>query len=218
METAQAAKTVLSSATTVTMIADREADLYPFWASIPEANIHMLGQIFHNRRLPGGGSLYTASATWPVLGRRTIAIRERPDRPARVAELEVRAGTVTIPRPQEPRTSTLPKQVTLTLLEVSEPAPPGPPSSPCNSPRPATARTVWTAPSSSRPPNSTLSKPSIDPTQDQARPGPTHIQAAACHGPLGSSRTSAAGMALGPKPPNRQAPSPSSTASTFSKP
>jgi hypothetical protein len=124
VETAQAAKTVLSSATTVTMIADREADLYPFWASIPEANIHVLGRIFHDRRLPGGGSLYTASATWPVLGRRTIAIRERPDRPARVAELEVRAGTVTIPRPQASPTSTLPKQVTLTLLEVSEPAAP----------------------------------------------------------------------------------------------
>ena len=124
VETAQDAKAVLSSAATVTMIADREADLYPLWASIPAPNIHVLGRIFHDRKLPDGGTLYTAAAAWPVLGRREIAIRDRPDRPARMAELEVRAGTVTIPRPLEPRTSTLPDQITLTLVEVIEPAPP----------------------------------------------------------------------------------------------
>lgn len=124
VETAQSAKAVLSSAATVTMIADREADLYPLWASIPGPNVHVLGRIFHDRKLPTGGTLYGVPAAWPVLGRREVAIRERPDRPARIAELEVRAGAVTIPRPQEPRQSALPEQITLTLIEVTEPAPP----------------------------------------------------------------------------------------------
>lgn len=124
VETAQDAKTVLSSASMVTMIADREADLYALWASIPEPNIHVLGRIFHDRKLPGGGTLYSACAMWPALGRREIAIRERPDRPARTAELEVRAGTVSIPRPQGPSLSSLPQEVTLTLIEVTEPVPP----------------------------------------------------------------------------------------------
>jgi hypothetical protein len=124
VETAQDAKAVLSSASMVTMIADREADLYALWASIPGPNIHVLGRIFHDRKLPGGGTLYSAPTMWPALGRREIAIRERPDRPARTAELEVRAGTVTIPRPQGQSLSSLPEEVTLTLIEVTEPVPP----------------------------------------------------------------------------------------------
>jgi len=123
VETAQDAKAVLSSASMVTMIADREADLYALWASIPGPNIHVLGRIFHDRKLPGGGTLYSAPTMWPALGRREIVIRERPDRPARTAELEVRAGAVTIPRPQGHYPSTLPDQVTLTLIEVTEPTP-----------------------------------------------------------------------------------------------
>jgi hypothetical protein len=124
IETAQDAKAVLRSAATVTLIADREADLYALWASIPGPNVHVLGRVFHDRKLSDGGTLYTAAAAWPALGRRKIAIRERPNRPARIAELEVRAGTVTILRPLEPRKSALPEQVTRTLVEVIEPAPP----------------------------------------------------------------------------------------------
>lgn len=124
VETAQDAKALLSSAAMVTMIADREADLYPLWASVPGPNVHVLGRIFHDRKRVGGGTLYTAAAAWPVLGRREIAVRERPDRPARKAALEVRAGEVVIARPMEPRKSALPEQITLTLIEVIEPAPP----------------------------------------------------------------------------------------------
>ena len=124
VETAQSAKAVLSSASMVTMIADREADLYPLWASIPEPNIHVLGRIFHDRKLPDGGTLYAAPAAWPALGRREIAIRERPDRPARRAELELRAGRVTLPRPPMAGQSAFPEKIDLTLIEVSEPAPP----------------------------------------------------------------------------------------------
>jgi hypothetical protein len=124
VETARDAKAVLSSASMVTMIADREADLYALWASIPGPNVHVLGRIFHDRKLPDSGMLYDAPATWAALGRREIAIRERSDRPARTAQLEVRAGAVTIPRPQGLPPSTLPAQVTLTLIEVTEPRPP----------------------------------------------------------------------------------------------
>jgi Transposase DDE domain len=123
IETAQDAKALASAAAMVTMIADREADFYALWASIPGPNVHVLGRICRDRKLPEGGALYGAAAAWPALGRRRIAIRERPDRPERTAELEVRAGAVGIARPLEPRKSTLPERVTLTLIEVIEPAP-----------------------------------------------------------------------------------------------
>jgi Transposase DDE domain len=124
VETAQRAKPVLAAAAQVTMIADREADLYPLWATVPEGKVHVLGRIFHNRKLPDGGMLYDLPAGWPCLGQREVAIRERPDRPARLARLEVRAGRVTVPRPQEMKEGGLPDAVTLTLVEVTEPSPP----------------------------------------------------------------------------------------------
>jgi hypothetical protein len=124
IKTPQAAKPVLAAAATVTMIADREADSYPFWALVPEANVHVLGRVYHDRKLAEGGTLTTAARSWPVLGTRRLTIREREERPEREAVLELRAGTVTILRPQETRDPGLPDKLTLTLIELSEPNPP----------------------------------------------------------------------------------------------
>jgi len=115
---------VLAAATMVTMVADREADSYPFWALVPEANVHVLGRVYHDRKLAEGGTLTTAARSWSVLGTRRLTIREREERPEREAFLELRAGTVTILRPQETRDPGLPDKVTLTLIELSEPNPP----------------------------------------------------------------------------------------------
>jgi hypothetical protein len=61
---------------------------------------------------------------WPVLGARRITIRERADRPERLADLDVRAGSITIPRPRSVPKAGVPDQVTLTLIELTEPNPP----------------------------------------------------------------------------------------------
>lgn len=124
IETPQTAKGALASAARVTMIADREADSYPLWALVPETNVHVLGRVYHDRKLAGGGTLTTVARRWPVLGTRCLTIRERETRPEREATLELRAGSVTILRPQEAREPGLPEQVTLTLIELSEPNPP----------------------------------------------------------------------------------------------
>jgi hypothetical protein len=124
IETPQAAKRVLAAAAMVTMIADREADSYPFWTRVPEANIHVLGRVYHDRKLAEGGTLTTVARSWSVLGTRRLTIREREGRPEREAILELRAGTVTILRPQETSDSGLPDKVKLTFIELSEPNPP----------------------------------------------------------------------------------------------
>jgi hypothetical protein len=54
-----------------------------------------------------------------------MTLRERPGRPEREARLELRFGTVTIARPREAGTPELPAQVTLSLIELTEPDPPG---------------------------------------------------------------------------------------------
>jgi hypothetical protein len=124
VETAQAAKTTLSTAAMVTMVADREADFYQMWAMVPGANIHVLGRVYHDRGLVGGGTLTTIAQNWAVHGTRQITIRERGDRPERDALLQLRYGEVTIPRPESAREPGLPRQVALTLIELTEVDPP----------------------------------------------------------------------------------------------
>ncbi len=120
VETAQAAKDTLSGAARITMIADREADIYQLWASVPAPTVDVLGRLFHVRSLVGGGTTHTIAQTWPALDRRTVSIREREDRDERQAVLELRFGEVTIERPKTATEPGLPKQLTLTLIEVSE--------------------------------------------------------------------------------------------------
>lgn len=59
-----------------------------------------------------------------MLGTRRLRLREREGRPEREAELALRAGSVTLVRPRGTRAPGLPKQLTLTLIELSEPDPP----------------------------------------------------------------------------------------------
>jgi hypothetical protein len=124
IETAQAAEPALAAAAMVTMTADREADLYPLWALVPHGNVHVLGRVYHDRKLATGGTLTMAARDWPVLGTRRLRLREREGRPEREAELELRTGSVTLLRPRWTREPGLPKQLTLTLIELSELNPP----------------------------------------------------------------------------------------------
>ena len=124
VETASAAKRVLGGAARVTMVADREADLFALWALVPEPGIDVLGRIHHDRSLVSGGTLTTIARQWPLAGTRQMTLRERPGRPEREARLELRFGVVTIARPREARASGLPTQVTLSLIELTEPDPP----------------------------------------------------------------------------------------------
>jgi len=125
IETAQAAKRCLGAAAMVTMIADREADMYALWASVPAPGVHVLGRVYHDRPVLGGGCLSTVARSWPACGTRRILLHERGERPERDAVVEVRFGQVTLARPRTVEAcQNLPKQITLTLLEVSEPSPP----------------------------------------------------------------------------------------------
>jgi len=123
-ETAAAAKEVLADAASVTLIADREADMYALWALVPTLGMHALGRVHYDRRLVDGGTLATIAEDWPLSGARTITLRERQDRPERQAKLELRFGSVTIIRPDDIADRQLPEQLTLRLVEVLEIDPP----------------------------------------------------------------------------------------------
>ena len=125
VDTAQQAKQVLRSAAMVTVVADREADIYPNWASVPDANFHLLGRAMSDRLLAGGGMLFAAAAAFPVVGRRRIELRSHePAHPKRTAVVQLRYGEVEICRPRDEYDHSLPPTVRLRLIEVREVNPP----------------------------------------------------------------------------------------------
>jgi len=124
IETAATAKTVLSQAASVTVVADRESDIYAEWATIPGDNFHLLTRARHDRAVAGGGTLASVAERLPVAGTRTIELAATAQRAARRAVLDLRFGQVEVLRPDSPDTKGLPKTVSLTLVEVIERDPP----------------------------------------------------------------------------------------------
>jgi hypothetical protein len=109
----------------VTVVADRESDIYPAWASVPRAGFHLLSRAMVDRRLAGGGTRFSAAESFAVAGRRKIQLAARqPDRAARTATVEMRYGEVEICRPRDERDHSLAKTVRLRLVEVREVDPP----------------------------------------------------------------------------------------------
>ncbi len=119
------AKTILANAAMVTVVADRESDIYAEWARLPGPNFHMITRAMQDRRLAGGDKLSSVGKRFEVVGTKTIELVARaPNRPARLAELTVRFGKIALAHPTRTAERGLPKSVRLTLVEVIEPRPP----------------------------------------------------------------------------------------------
>jgi hypothetical protein len=80
----QAADLLAAGASRVTVVADREADLYEMFACLPEG-VDALVRAHHDRCLTDGGRLYTSCVGLPELGRETVELPAIPGRPARRA-------------------------------------------------------------------------------------------------------------------------------------
>lgn len=124
---AEQAKSVLQSASMVTVVGDRESDIYAQWASVPEDGFHVLTRAMNDRRLSSGVPLFETMAGFATVGQRTIELPARePGRAARTAKLELGFGTVEIVRPHSEWDRSLAKTVTLRAIDVREiDAPPG---------------------------------------------------------------------------------------------
>lgn len=127
--TARAAGDLLKSAATVTVVADRESDIYDEWGSLPRPGLHLLTRAMMDRRLSDKGKLFARAGSFAVADRYEVAVPARlasPGRPAaaaRTAKVELRFGEVTIRRPDK-SDPTLPDRVTIRVVHVAEPAPP----------------------------------------------------------------------------------------------
>ena len=121
----RAAASVLANAS-VTMVADRESDIYLLFARKPE-RLDLIVRASQDRGLANGGTLFGALADAEPLS--TSAVRVAPRGPGdkgRIATVELRARSVRIARPQKMARSDAPEAVELTLVEAREVgAPPG---------------------------------------------------------------------------------------------
>lgn len=125
VSTGEQARSVLSAAATVTVVGDRESDIFAFWATLPGPGFHLIGRVMHDRCLADGSSLYAAGERLAAAATRTLDLPARaPQRAARTAELTLRFGPVLLRRPRGKHYRDLPASVPLTLVEVVELAPP----------------------------------------------------------------------------------------------
>jgi hypothetical protein len=82
LATAERAKDVLAGAGMVTVVADRESDIYAEWARLPAPDFHLLTRAMQDRPLVGGGTLFAAARAFPPAGTRTVELpASRPKRP-----------------------------------------------------------------------------------------------------------------------------------------
>jgi len=80
LSTATAAKSVLGKAACVTVVSDRESDIFAEWAWLPEANFHLLTRAMKDRHTIAG-KLSTAALA--PAGKADLVLRARPGRLAR---------------------------------------------------------------------------------------------------------------------------------------
>jgi hypothetical protein len=120
LSTAQAAKGVLSRATMVTEVSDRESDIYAKWVRLPGPDFHILTRAMHDRPITEGGGKLSTALLRPAGDAQDVELRARPGRPARTAHLVARFGQVSLKRPKSTREKDLTKTVTVSLVEVTE--------------------------------------------------------------------------------------------------
>jgi hypothetical protein len=113
----------LANADTITMVGDREGDIYHLFANRP-SNVHLLVRSAQNRALAEGGSLAVHCAALPEQARETIDVPAKGKNPARKATVALRFGPATLKRPENSPDKDQAKTVSLWVVDVQEVDPP----------------------------------------------------------------------------------------------
>ncbi len=122
LNAAEEAGDVLHAAAMVTVVGDRESDIYDQFAHRP-SGVHLLSRSAQDRALTNGVLLSATVAAWPVQGQVRIDLLATEKRAARLARVALRFGSVVLRRPQT-ADRTIADSVTLRVVDVSEVDPP----------------------------------------------------------------------------------------------
>jgi hypothetical protein len=124
LDTAARASEVLAAASSITVISDRESDIYEHFTGRP-ANTHLIVRACQNRKIEttseeAGELLFSFVDGLPEAGQFRTKIPAAPGRKAREAELAVRFSPVTLCKPLHGAARDLPNTIALTLVDVRE--------------------------------------------------------------------------------------------------
>ncbi|NEW80719.1 MAG: IS4 family transposase, partial [Gelidibacter sp.] len=122
IEVAQKSKDVLSKAATVTIIEDREGDIYEQFALIPDEKTHLIIRSRTTRKLANGSSLYAEVEDAPVVGEYEIDVPtdKRKGQYKRKATIELRFTTCEIKCPANLSKKGYPPSIEVTCISAKE--------------------------------------------------------------------------------------------------
>lgn len=123
LDGADAAARVCAGAREITIVADRESDIYAAFAHRP-ARAHMIVRAAQDRSLEDGERLFAAIDALPEAGRAKLALPAKPGRPAREAKLAARFCRIDLKRPRNSLDEGLPATLSLHVVDIREVDPP----------------------------------------------------------------------------------------------
>ncbi len=123
LEGADQAASVCAGAACVTVISDRESDIFEAFALRPEG-AELLVRAAHDRGLEDGRSLFAAIDAVSAAGRAELGLPAKPGRKRRMAQMEARFMAVSLARPKNGLRADLPPSVALSLVDIREIDPP----------------------------------------------------------------------------------------------
>lgn len=122
LETAMETQKNLSHAKLITVIADRESDIYEEWYRIPNSKTHLLTRCCRDRVLiDRSEKLFEYTDTLPVKSSYTLDLPARPGkRSSRKTQIELRFDKVTLKKPQKCSDLNAPEMVEVHVVDVRE--------------------------------------------------------------------------------------------------
>jgi hypothetical protein len=120
LDSTKRAAEVLTEAVSITVVSDRESDIYEHFASRPQTT-HLIVRACQNRRIEGEqiDLLFSHIDSLPEEGRLKVNIPAAPGRKARSSELAIRFSRVTLRKPLH-GAADLPDTVLLAVVDVRE--------------------------------------------------------------------------------------------------
>ena len=121
LEAASQSKELLGSARSVTVVADRESDIYDL-LSLKDEKLHLLIRSNADRQLVQGGKLSTYLGELPCMHQYELPIAGdiRTDTPRRLATMGLKWAQVQVRKPSSCKNKNLPKTLDLYVVETQE--------------------------------------------------------------------------------------------------
>lgn len=123
LQSTDRADEICATARRVTVVADREADIFEAFARRP-ASVDLLVRAAQDRSLDDGGRLFAEADALVPVARATLDLPAKPGRRARQAVMAVRFMATELARPRNGKLPQAPASVAVNLVDIREVDPP----------------------------------------------------------------------------------------------